>query len=205
MTAAELQAAALALALDLVARHEGCYLHAYPDPLSPLGKALGARGIEHCGRTGEIPAHLLRLDGAPWTIGYGATGADVVPGASWSQQHARARLEGDLQRFHNLAERTWPGTKALRAPAQAALIGLVYNRGGRLERDPRDPLDRRREMRELVALVAMRDYAGIANAIRSMKRLWAGQGVAGLLRRRDDEAALCDRAARETAAAGVVA
>lgn len=204
MTAAELQAAALTMALDLVARHEGCHLHAYPDPLSPLGKALGARGIDHCGRTGEIPAHLLRLDGAPWTIGYGATGPDVVRGAAWSQQHARARLQEDLRRFYDLAERTWPGTKQLRAPAQAALISLVYNRGGRLERDPRDQLDRRREMRDLVALVAMRDYAGMANAIRGMKRLWAGQGVAGLLRRRDEEAALCDRAARETTAAGGV-
>ena len=42
-----------AAGLNLIKRFEGCRLKAYPDP--------GSRG-------------------APWTIGYGHTGAEVVPG-----------------------------------------------------------------------------------------------------------------------------
>lgn len=199
------QQSVLVAAAAFIATHEGCFLHAYPDPDSPLGKKLGQRGIDHCGRTGEIPVALSHLSGDPWTCGYGATGDDVTRTTVWSQQHARARFEQDLTRFYDRAERTWPGTKNLHELAQVALISLVYNRGGSLQRDPRDQLDRRREMRDLVALVAMRDYAGMARAIRSMKRLWEGQRLDGLITRREEEAALCDRAAQLTAAAKVVA
>lgn len=184
----------LRMAANFIAAHESCFLHAYPDPMSLLGKAIGARGINNCGRTGKLPDGLAHLAGDPWTCGYGATGPDVVRGTMWSQQHARARFEQDLRRFYDLAERTWPGTKNLEASAQVALISLAYNRGGGLQRDPRDQLDRRREMRELVALVAARDYAGMARAIRSMKRLWENQELGGLVKRREEEAALCDRA-----------
>jgi GH24 family phage-related lysozyme (muramidase) len=45
-------------------------------------------------------------------------------------------------------------------------------------------------------LVARGDLAGIAAQIRSMKRLWEGKGLDGLLRRRDDEAALVAGARR---------
>ncbi len=47
---------------------EGCELSAYPDPAS---------------------------GGAPWTIGYGHTGPDVVPGLTISQAQAEAWLKQD--------------------------------------------------------------------------------------------------------------
>jgi lysozyme len=50
---------------------EGCSLHAYPDPAT---------------------------GGAPWTIGYGATGPDIKPGMVWTQAQADARLNTDLAR-----------------------------------------------------------------------------------------------------------
>ena len=52
----------------LLRRWEGCRLAAYPDPAS---------------------------GGEPWTIGYGHTGPDVVPGLVISQQQAEAWLEAD--------------------------------------------------------------------------------------------------------------
>ena len=48
---------------------EGCRLSAYPDPAS---------------------------GGAPWTIGYGHTGPDVVPGLTITQQQADALLQKDV-------------------------------------------------------------------------------------------------------------
>ncbi len=47
----------------LLKKWEGCRLNAYPDPAS---------------------------GGAPWTIGYGHTGAGVVPGLTITQEQAEA-------------------------------------------------------------------------------------------------------------------
>jgi GH24 family phage-related lysozyme (muramidase) len=41
-------------------------------------------------------------------------------------------------------------------------------------------------------LVANKDYKGIAKEIRSMKRLWEGKGLDGLLKRRDKEAKMVE-------------
>lgn len=63
---------ALAHAVKLVKRWEGCHLTAYPDP-----------------GTG----------GDPWTIGWGATGPGIQKGVQWSQKQADDRLAIDLDRF----------------------------------------------------------------------------------------------------------
>ena len=64
--------------IDLIKRFEGCarirrdgLVEAYPDP-----------------GTG----------GAPWTIGWGATGPDVGPGTVWTQAQCDARLQSDIAR-----------------------------------------------------------------------------------------------------------
>lgn len=201
MTSLEQQARELAA--DAIAGEEGCKLHAYPDPRSAMGKALGPRGCDDVGRTGRIPASVEGLSADPWTIGYGATGDDVRRGTVWSQQHADARFVEDLARFHDKAERAWPGMKTLHPAAQAALISLAYNRGTGLKRDTSDPLDRRREMRDLVPAVVSRDYIRMAELIESMCRIWAGERMGGLIARRKREADLCRRAARETRRPGV--
>ena len=65
----------------------------------------------------------------PWTIGWGSTGKDIVPGTIWTEEQASARLEKDLELFAigvlNLSpeidkepERRW-----------AALISFAYNCG----------------------------------------------------------------------------
>jgi hypothetical protein len=92
--------------------------------------------------------------------------------------------ESTLGRFAALTLKTYPGVEDLFHDAQAALLSLVYNRGASLKGA------RRREMAAIKPLVGLKDYAGLAYQIRSMKRLWEGKGLDGLMKRRDDEARL---------------
>jgi GH24 family phage-related lysozyme (muramidase) len=80
----------------------------------------------------------------------------------------------------------FPGFENLPLDAQGALVSLVYNRGTSMVGD------RRKEMRAIRDAVPKGDLQGIANQIRAMKRLWVGQGLDGLLKRRDAEAALVE-------------
>lgn len=63
---------ALAYAVALIKRWEGCRLEAYPDP-----------------GTG----------GDPWTIGWGSTGPGIRKGVRWTQAQADDRLAQDVERF----------------------------------------------------------------------------------------------------------
>ena len=81
---------------------EGCRLSAYPDPAS---------------------------GGAPWTIGYGHTGPDVVPGLTITQQKADAFLQKDVADAANAVERLLPDV-ALLARQRDALISFCFNVGG---------------------------------------------------------------------------
>lgn len=85
-------------------------------------------------------------------------------------------------------EDAFPGVDKLPPNAQGALVSLVFNRG------PSMTGDRRKEMRAVRDAVAQGDLQEIANQIRAMKRIWAGQGLNGLLRRRDAEADLVESA-----------
>ena len=86
---------------------EGCRLSAYPDPAS---------------------------GGAPWTIGYGNTGPDVVPDLKITQQQADTFLQKDVAHAARALERLLPGI-ALLARQRDALISFCFNVGaGALER-----------------------------------------------------------------------
>jgi lysozyme len=65
--------------------------------------------------------------GAPWTIGWGATGTGIVPGTVWTQAQADARLESDLRDRGRTVDRlvVVPLTDA----QKAALVDFVYNVG----------------------------------------------------------------------------
>lgn len=84
----------------LVAMFEGCFLRAYPDPASPLYKALSQRKILRAYMKGlkEIPPDLKGLSGAPWTCGYGET-EGVVEGMVWTQEYAIKRLRASLAKY----------------------------------------------------------------------------------------------------------
>ncbi len=113
----------LALCRALSQHFENCYLTAYPDSASPLGKALQARGLWY--RVlggGPIPSDpvLRALSGAPWTCGWGSTGSDVREGTVWTQATADARHDVNLR-------------------AAAALSSIVNNVGPGRARCAGDP------------------------------------------------------------------
>ena len=95
-----------------------------------------------------------------------------------------------LPRFADRTRKAYPGVEKLPADAQAMLLSLVYNRGASMSGS------RRREMRAIQPLVVNQDLNGIAEQIRSMKRLWIGKGLPGLLKRRDKEAELIENSQR---------
>lgn len=189
---------AILLARDFLVEEEGVALFAYPDPMSPLGKALtkefGPKGIMRISTGGRVPKHLAHLSGNPWTNGYGATGADIVQGTKWTPGQAKDRLAKDLEKYYRLALKAWPGMDKLHELAQAALISLAYNRGTDMEKSRTDDLDRRLEMRELIPAVAAKDYQLMAKLIRSMARLWENKNLGGLVARRKAEAQMCENA-----------
>jgi len=87
------------------------------------------------------------------------------------------------KKFANLAESVFPQLEDLCGDAYGAIVSLVFNRGSSLKGDSR------LEMRQIKELIPNKDYAGIAEQIRKMKRLWQGRGLDGLVRRREAEAA----------------
>ncbi len=80
---------------------ESCRLHAYPDPAS---------------------------GGAPWTIGWGATGPEIHAGQVWTQAQADMRLAQDLNQV--AAQMTQACGAAPTGDNQfGALCSLAYNIG----------------------------------------------------------------------------
>ena len=141
---------------------EGCFADAEVDR---LGAAVGRRAAE-----------AQRL--APRLSDIRCTSVD-------SQ---RVLLTRTIPAYVDLGRRTFPGFDRLPLDAQGALVSLVYNRGGSMIDTP--GTDNRREMRAIRDLVPRLDLPAIAEQLESMKRLWDGKGLDGLLRRREAEAAL---------------
>lgn len=140
-------------AFELIKRFEGCaslrpdgLVEAYPDP-----------------GTG----------GAPWTIGWGATGPDIGPGTVWTQEQCDARLVRDVKR--HAAEVAKALGKAATTQAQFdALVSFHYNTGA----IARATLTERHCAGDHVA--AMEEFARWNRA--------GGRVLKGLVRRRQAEA-----------------
>jgi GH24 family phage-related lysozyme (muramidase)/LysM repeat protein len=98
-----------------------------------------------------------------------------------------------LPTYFERTQNAFPGMENLSPDVQGVLTSLVINRGESMANT-----DRREEMRNIRDLVSSyvpgtdpsATYDAIADEIRSMKRLWEGKGVDGLLVRRDAEANL---------------
>lgn len=134
------------LAAEFVKKWEGCRLTAYRD----------VAGV--------------------WTCGYGATGADVVEGATWTEAQATARLERDLGRARDAVNRLVKVN--LSASEQAALMSLVFNIGeGAFEKST------------LLWKLNSNDRLGAASEFIRWHHA-GGKPSRGLMRRRLDEAAL---------------
>lgn len=91
-----------------------------------------------------------------------------------------------LPRFINETLKAFPGADKLHPDAFGALVSIVFNRGASVTGSSR------REMLNIRNLISSKNYKAIASEIRSMKRLWVGKGLDGLLRRRDEEAKLVE-------------
>jgi len=89
-------------------------------------------------------------------------------------------------KFTKLAEKTFPGLESLRPDAYGAVVSLVFNRGTSLIGD------KRIEMRNIKELIPTKNYKKIAQEFRSMKRIWRGKNLNGLLERREAEAKLIE-------------
>jgi hypothetical protein len=98
-------------------------------------------------------------------------------------------VNSTLPRFITLTQRTFPGYGKLCPDAFGALVSIVFNRGSSLSGSSRsEMLDIHKALRGEIKVDDIHDY--IASKVISMKRLWVGKKLDGLLRRRDAEAEL---------------
>lgn len=172
--------------------------YAYPDPMSDLGVAMrkkfGADATDRIGHgTLAIPQNLVVLSGSPWTVGFGQTGPNITRHSEMSMAEAERALTTSILYFHRKMLEVYPGSERLHPKAQAALVSLLYNRGFSMAE-----IDSRREMRELRPAIILRQYLVMRDLILSMKRIWAGKNMRGLLTRREEEAHMCQEAYEET-------
>lgn len=111
--------------LDLIKSCEGLYLSAYPDPASALGRACREQRLSLTGY--RKVAGWEALSGAPWTIGYGQTGPDVVPGRAINAAEAESILAAALGSYEQGI------VSLLKRPvsdnAFSALVSFCYNLG----------------------------------------------------------------------------
>lgn len=136
---------------DLIERNEGLELTAYPDPAT---------------------------GGAPWTIGRGDTGPDVVPGLTITLEEANERFAKRLAReFEPAVNRVCEGVATTQGQFDA-MVSLAYNIGvGAFAKSS----------------VARLHKAGNYEAAAEAFSLWnkaGGRVLAGLTRRREEEADL---------------
>ena len=149
-----------------------------PTSIGPEGVALIKR-FEGCER--RIPGGLVvaypdpGTGGAPWTIGWGATGPGIGPGTVWTQAQADARLEADLVRYAAEVADAVGAAPATQAQFDA-LVSFHYNTG----EIRRATLTRKHNAG---------DYAGAAGEFARWNRA-GGRVPKGLVRRRAAEAAL---------------
>ena len=130
-----------------------------------LEETIGIRGLRAREKVKEIKDISI-----PWDMAYAVFQEQTIP--YWLAQTKIA----------------FPGVDKLPKDVISALVSLVFNRGTAMDGD------RRREMRDIREAVADKDLPAIAKHLRRMKRLWAGQGLSGLLTRREAEAALVEAA-----------
>lgn len=149
-----------------------------PRSVSPAGITLIKR-FEGCARLradGRVEAYPDPGTGAaPWTIGWGATGAGIGPRTIWTQEQCDTRLSTDVARHAADVDRTLGDTPTTQAQFDA-LVSFHYNTGA----IGRATLTRRH--REGNHAAARREFARWTRA--------GGRVLKGLQRRREAEALL---------------
>jgi lysozyme len=147
---------------EICHHYEKLRLQAYPDPGSPRAKAQ---------RAGKPSAGL---SGAPWTIGWGDTGPDVVEGLTITVEEADQRFARRMALEFEPAVR-----RVIKVPLNQrqfdALVSIFYNAGvGNMSGST------------LVRLLNLGDYAGAAGQFPRWNQS-GGEVMKGLQRRREAE------------------
>lgn len=149
-----------------------------PRRIGPDGIALIQRfeGLARQRADGKIAAYPdPGTGGAPWTIGWGATGHGIGPGTVWSREEADARLAADLERYAADVVRAL-GAAPTSQRQFDALVSFHYNTGA---------IARAILTRKHIA----GDFRGAAAEFSRWNRA-GGRVLAGLTRRRAAERAL---------------
>ena len=136
-----------------------------PDVIHAMQRCAGVTGQNAKALLGQVRSQIL----VPWDAAMSVFMNTTMP------------------KFEAALLRAIPAAINLPAGCFGVLTSITYNRGASYTKAG----DRYKEMRNIRALVTAGNYAAVSHEIRAMKRLWPG--VAGLLRRRDEEAALWDR------------
>jgi hypothetical protein len=132
------------------------------------------------------------VDALASAAGYkGAAAKARVPALRWIlvpwPQAEKVFVQNTLPRFGNMTLKAFPGLKDRHGHCQGAILSIVFNRG------PSKSGASRVEMANIDRHLLADRLDRVPPEIRSMKRLWVGKGLNGLLTRRDAEAALFQR------------
>ena len=155
------------------------------DGLEPRARSVGPEGIalikrfEGCARVrpdGLVAAYPdPGTGGAPWTIGWGATGAGIGPDTVWTQEKCDARLISDLERFSADVSAALGGAPTTQGQFDA-LVSFHYNTGAIARAS-------------LTRFHIAGDYDAAAREFGRWKHA-GGRVLRGLVRRREAEARL---------------
>ena len=154
---------------------------AAPPPSQTIGSAGRALicAWEGCARLCRDGTYAAYPDpgtgGAPWTIGWGATGAGIGPATRWTRAACDERLDADLVRYAAQVARALDGA-ATKQDQFDALVSFHYNTGAIARAT-------------LTRLHVAGDFAGAAREFARWNRA-GGRVMPGLTRRRAAEAAL---------------
>lgn len=116
-------------------------------------------------------------NGLPWTIGWGSTGPDIVKGTVWTQAQADARFARDLAKFSKTVSDAIGPTITTQNQFDA-MVSLAYNIGAEAFKG---------------STLLKKHKAGDPAGAQAEFKKWVyndGKKLAGLVRRRDAEAAL---------------
>lgn len=171
---------AVRIATKLIKNFEGCSLFVYPDPASELSIKLSEHDVlaKYIAGNLELPPYLDKLDGSPFTQGYGETKGVVKGGPKWTQEQADSKLNVRVKEFMQEVLTASPNLTGQSAEKIAAITSLAYNIG---ITQYNDSTARKR--------IAASDWKGAAEAMQWFNKA-GGKMLQGLVNRRKIEADL---------------
>lgn len=198
-------------AIDLIVREEvssqAAYNSRYRNPIWPGGNSGVTIGIGYDIGAGVTSRQQLHtdwegkisdddVDALEAAIGVTGVAADTLAArlqdveVSW--EAAMSVFEHvDVPRWYATCKKVLPNFELLPPDSRGALVSIAYNRGPSFADTTGN--SRYTEMRNIRTHMISKEFDKIPDEIRAMKRIWRGQGLDGLLRRRDAEAALFEK------------